>query len=74
MAFLWFFLRVNLLAYSPLAMGLLSGKYMLPDGGPDDARLNLFSGRYSEAESRYNVSNPTIREATKVCTYYPFHV
>ncbi|KAD3336635.1 hypothetical protein E3N88_32154 [Mikania micrantha] len=57
--------RVSLLAYSPLAMGLLSGKYLLPDGGADDARLNLFRGRYSEGESRYNLSNPTIREATK---------
>nr|KAJ0207392.1 hypothetical protein LSAT_V11C500297380 [Lactuca sativa] len=57
--------RVRLLAYSPLAMGLLSGKYMLPDGGGDDARLNLFKGRYSEGESRYNLSNPTITEATK---------
>lgn len=57
--------RVSLLAYSPLAMGLLSGKYLSPDGGADDARLNLFRGRYSEGESRYNLSNPTIREATK---------
>ncbi|PWA89789.1 aldo-keto reductase [Artemisia annua] len=56
---------VSLLAYSPLAMGLLSGKYLLPDGGADDARLNLFKGRYSEGESRYNLSNETIREATK---------
>ncbi|XP_021993361.1 protein tas isoform X1 [Helianthus annuus] len=57
--------RVKLLAYSPLAMGLLSGKYLLPDGGAADARLNLFRGRYSEGESRYNLSNPTIREAIK---------
>ncbi|KAJ9543450.1 hypothetical protein OSB04_023157 [Centaurea solstitialis] len=57
--------RVGLLAYSPLAMGLLSGKYLLPDGGANDARLNLFKGRYSEGESRYNLSNTTIREATK---------
>ncbi|MFS7917933.1 hypothetical protein Hanom_Chr03g00195011 [Helianthus anomalus] len=47
-------------------MGLLSGKYLLPDGGAADARLNLFRGRYSEGESRYNLSNPTIREAIKV--------
>ncbi|KAF5782579.1 putative NADP-dependent oxidoreductase domain-containing protein [Helianthus annuus] len=46
-------------------MGLLSGKYLLPDGGAADARLNLFRGRYSEGESRYNLSNPTIREAIK---------
>ncbi|KAK1426702.1 hypothetical protein QVD17_15381 [Tagetes erecta] len=57
--------RVRLLAYSPLAMGVLSGKYLLPDGGADDARLNLFKGRYSEGESRYRLSNPTVREATK---------
>jgi aryl-alcohol dehydrogenase-like predicted oxidoreductase len=36
--------RVRLLAYSPLAMGLLSGKYLTPDGGPPDARLNLYRG------------------------------
>ncbi|XP_076899842.1 uncharacterized protein LOC143553825 [Bidens hawaiensis] len=57
--------RVRLLAYSPLAMGLLSGKYLLPDGGAADARLNLFRGRYSEGESRYNLSNPIVREAIK---------
>ncbi|KAD3336619.1 hypothetical protein R6Q59_028302 [Mikania micrantha] len=69
--------RVSLLAYSPLAMGLLSGKYLLPDGGADDARLNLFRGRYSEGESRYNLSNPTIREATKayisIAEHYDIH-
>lgn len=36
--------RVNLLAYSPLAMGILSGKYFSYDQGPADARLNLFRG------------------------------
>ncbi len=30
--------RVSLLAYSPLAMGLLTGKYLEPGGGPPDAR------------------------------------
>lgn len=30
--------RVSLLAYSPLAMGLLSGKYLAPGGGPPEAR------------------------------------
>lgn len=29
---------VSLLAYSPLAMGLLTGKYLAPDGGPPEAR------------------------------------
>ncbi|KAI8522786.1 hypothetical protein RHMOL_Rhmol13G0023600 [Rhododendron molle] len=57
--------RVSLLAYSPLAMGILSGKYFLPDGGPSDARLNLFKGRYSEGESRYNLSSPIVQKAAK---------
>ncbi|GAB2213530.1 hypothetical protein Droror1_Dr00017838 [Drosera rotundifolia] len=57
--------RIFLLAYSPLAMGILSGKYFLGDGGPCNARLNRFKGRYSEGESRYNLSNPIIRAATK---------
>lgn len=30
--------RVSLLAYSPLAMGLLTGKYLAAGGGPPDAR------------------------------------
>lgn len=45
---------IGLMAYSPLAMGLLSGKYM--HGGLCDdpeARLVKFKGRYAEAESRY---------------------
>ncbi|KAF8064533.1 tas [Scenedesmus sp. PABB004] len=44
---------VSLLAYSPLAMGLLTGKYLAPGGGPPGARLNRYRGRYAEAESRY---------------------
>lgn len=36
--------RIFLLAYSPLAMGILSGKYFAGDGGPENARLNLFRG------------------------------
>ncbi|KAL3137096.1 hypothetical protein ABBQ32_006680 [Trebouxia sp. C0010 RCD-2024] len=44
---------VRLLAYSPLAMGLLTGKYLSPNGGPKEARLNKYKGRYGEAESRY---------------------
>ncbi|XP_042987840.1 protein tas-like isoform X5 [Carya illinoinensis] len=54
----------SLLAYSPLAMGILSGKYFLPDGGSAHARLNLFKGRYSEADSRYNLSNNIIKAAS----------
>ncbi|KAL5561595.1 hypothetical protein UlMin_031342 [Ulmus minor] len=56
--------RIMLLAYSPLAMGILSGKYFSPDGGPADARLNIFRGRYSEGESRYSLSNEIIKAAT----------
>jgi aryl-alcohol dehydrogenase-like predicted oxidoreductase len=46
---------VGLLAYSPLAMGLLTGKYNKGNdfGGPPEARLNYYRGRYSEAEQRY---------------------
>ena len=43
---------VSLLPYSPLAMGLLTGKYAA-GGGPPTARLNKYKGRYAEAESRY---------------------
>ncbi|KAJ7972863.1 Oxidoreductase, aldo/keto reductase family protein, expressed [Quillaja saponaria] len=57
--------RISLLAYSPLAMGILSGKYFSPDGGPTDARLNLFEGKYSEGESRYNLSDNSIKAATR---------
>ncbi|KAL8148995.1 hypothetical protein AgCh_006127 [Apium graveolens] len=59
------FYRISFLAYSPLAMGILSGKYLSPDKGPTNARLNLFKGRYSEGESRYNLSKTIIKEATK---------
>ncbi|KAJ8759756.1 hypothetical protein K2173_009857 [Erythroxylum novogranatense] len=55
---------VSLLAYSPLAMGILSGKYFAPDRGPTDARLNLFKGRYSEGETRYNLCNNMVKTAT----------
>ncbi|XP_073303511.1 uncharacterized protein [Primulina huaijiensis] len=68
--------RVCLLAYSPLAMGILSGKYLSLDGGPDDA-LNLFRGRYAEGESRYSLSNSTIKKATdlyvKIAKKYGIH-
>lgn len=46
-------------------MGILSGKYLSPDKGPTDARLNLFRGRYSEGESRYNLSKTITKEATR---------
>ncbi|XP_042053583.1 protein tas-like [Salvia splendens] len=58
--------RVSLLAYSPLAMGILSGKYLSLDGGPSDARLNLFKGRYAEGESRYNLSDGITGKAARL--------
>ncbi|XP_058082736.1 uncharacterized protein LOC131230785 isoform X2 [Magnolia sinica] len=57
--------RISLLAYSPLAMGILSGKYFSPDGGPPDSRMNLFRGRYSEGESRFKLSSDSVKAATK---------
>ncbi|KAK9817832.1 hypothetical protein WJX72_002852 [[Myrmecia] bisecta] len=53
---------IALLAYSPLAMGLLTGKYLAQDGGPPHARLNRYKGRYAEAESRYG-PRPNARAA-----------
>ena len=43
--------NIGLLAYSPLAFGVLTGKYL--DGMPKDARVTLFPtlGRYSTPES-----------------------
>lgn len=57
--------RVSLLAYSPIAMGMLSGKYLAADGGPPDARLNLFKGRYEEGESRYSLCKRNVIVAIK---------
>jgi aryl-alcohol dehydrogenase-like predicted oxidoreductase len=48
--------RIKLLAYSPLAFGVLSGKYL--NGQPKNARLTLFP-HYT----RYG--NPRVREATR---------
>ena len=31
----------------------VQGKYLSADGGPKEARLNKYKGRYAEAESRY---------------------
>lgn len=50
-----------MLAYSPIAMGVLSGKYFFTDAGPNDARFNIYKGKYSEGESRYNLSNPMLK-------------
>jgi aryl-alcohol dehydrogenase-like predicted oxidoreductase len=60
-------LNVSLLAYSPLAMGLLSGKYLAPDGGPTGARLNKYRGRYAEGEARYG-PKPNARAAVVAYT------
>jgi len=48
--------KIKLLAYSPLAFGVLSGKYL--NGQPDNTRLTLFP-HYT----RYN--NPQVKVATK---------
>ncbi|XP_020575907.1 uncharacterized protein LOC110021618 isoform X7 [Phalaenopsis equestris] len=55
--------RISMLAYSPMAMGILSGKYFSTDAGPNDARFNIYKGKYSEGESRYNLSNPILKAA-----------
>eukprot|EP00879_Flechtneria_rotunda_P023344 GHRR01024694.1.p1 GENE.GHRR01024694.1~~GHRR01024694.1.p1 ORF type:complete len:145 (+),score=40.12 GHRR01024694.1:336-770(+) len=41
---------------------LLQGKYLAAHGGPPQARLNKYKGRYAEAESRYG-PKPNVREA-----------
>lgn len=55
--------NISLLAYSPLAMGLLTGKYYKQGNGGPSSRLNKYRGRYSEAESRYPLENPRVRGA-----------
>ena len=57
---------MSLLAYSPLAMGLLTGKYHLPDSVPRPVdRLVLYRGRYAEAEGRYGLEKPNVRPARR---------
>lgn len=56
---------MGLLAYSPLAMGLLSGKYLSNDGGSLAYRLNKYRGRYAEAECRYSMAKPNVLPAIK---------
>ena len=36
-----------------MCVSVVQGKYLPPDGGPKEARLNKYKGRYAEAESRY---------------------
>ncbi|GAQ90457.1 aldo keto reductasefinger RINkfl00642_0040 [Klebsormidium nitens] len=57
--------KVSLLAYSPLAMGHLTGKYLTGDGGPPGARLNKYRCRYAEAESRYSFTKPNLVAAVR---------
>ncbi|XP_073054192.1 uncharacterized protein [Primulina eburnea] len=45
-------------------MGILSVKYLSLDGGPAEARLNLFRWRYAEGKSRYSLSHSTVKKAT----------
>jgi len=69
---------VHLLAYSPLAMGLLTGKYRHDfdnqhhpgedpgdrDRGREAYRLNVYKGRYAEAEQRYE-RTPAVEAAVR---------
>lgn len=55
--------RVGLLAYSPLAMGLLTGKYLSSNGDSSLYRLNKYRGRYAEAECRYSMAKPNVLPA-----------
>ncbi|KAG0482885.1 hypothetical protein HPP92_010969, partial [Vanilla planifolia] len=57
--------KICMLAYSPMAMGILSGKYLSADAGPKEARFNMFKGKYSEGESRYNLTNPFMKAAVQ---------
>ncbi|KAK1386073.1 putative voltage-gated potassium channel subunit beta [Heracleum sosnowskyi] len=47
--------RISLLAYSPLAMGILSGKYLSHDKGPTDARF-LFDICFCAVNDMYHLS------------------
>ncbi len=40
------------------------GKYQAPGGGPPEARLNRYRGRYAEAESRYG-PKPNVNDAVQ---------
>jgi len=50
-------------------MGILSGKYFSPDGGPTDARLNLFKGQLTSFGTRFVLSPrallPKIKEGKR---------
>lgn len=49
---------------TPSCCSLLTGKYQAPGGGPPEARLNRYRGRYAEAESRYG-PKPNVRQAVE---------
>lgn len=38
-----------------LGITIVQGKYLTKDGGPKEARLNKYKGRYAEAECRYGL-------------------
>ena len=61
------FEKIDLLPYSPLAMGLLTGKYHLKKDTPND-RLN----KHKDRMTRYNVSNayPVSEKYLKVAQKY----
>lgn len=42
----------------------MQGKYLKEGGGPEEARLNKYKGRYAEAESRYG-PKPNVRPAVE---------
>ena len=45
----------------------VQGKYLASDGGPKEARLNKYKGRYAEAESRYG-PRPNVVAAVQAYT------
>ena len=68
-----FFLLVTTAnAHSPLAMGILTGKYHVPpfensnqhdEENPSQFRLNKYKHKYEEAEARYSLAKPNLRPA-----------
>lgn len=47
--------RISLLAYSPMAMGILSGKYFSSGEAPPDSRLNIFRGQDYIIYTKFNL-------------------
>ncbi|XP_020575865.1 uncharacterized protein LOC110021618 isoform X4 [Phalaenopsis equestris] len=48
--------RISMLAYSPMAMGILSGKYFSTDAGPNDARFNIYKGIHCHCQKVWHFS------------------